>query len=47
MVGGLETEDGQTLLILVLVGGVISTLRAAYLRNKQIKRMLERQKEED
>ncbi len=37
MVGGLETEDGKALLVIVLVAGLLSTLRAAYLRNKQIK----------
>ncbi|WP_156490258.1 MULTISPECIES: hypothetical protein [unclassified Oleiphilus] len=45
MVGGLETEDGKTLLVIVLIGGLISTLRAAYLRNKQIKKAIARQKE--
>lgn len=41
MVGGLETEDGRALLIVVLIGGIISTIRAVYLRNKQLKRMSE------
>lgn len=43
MVGGLETEDGKALLVIVLIGGLLSTLRAAYLRNKQLKT---RQKEQ-
>ena len=37
MVGALETEDGKALLVIVLLGGLISTCRAAYLRNKQLK----------
>lgn len=37
LVGALETEDGTALLAMVLIAGLISTLRAAYLRNKKIK----------
>ena len=43
MVGGLETEDGKALLVIVLGAGLLSTLRAAYLRNKQIKARQEAQ----
>ena len=46
MVGGLETEDGKSLLVIVLIGGLISTIRAIYQRNKQIKQIMARQKEE-
>ena len=37
MVGALETEDGKALLVIILLGGLISTCRAAYSRNKQLK----------
>ncbi len=33
----LETEDGRWLLLLVLVGGVISSIRAIYQKNKILK----------
>ena len=37
IVGALETEDGSALLVIVLFGGLISTFRAVYVRNKKIK----------
>jgi hypothetical protein len=37
LVGALETEDGKVLLVLIVVAGLISTARAAYLRNKKLK----------
>jgi uncharacterized membrane protein YdjX (TVP38/TMEM64 family) len=47
MVGGLETEDGRSLLVIVLLGGVVSTIRALYTRNKRLKQAMAGQKQDE
>lgn len=50
MVGGLETEDGRVLLYLVLFGGLASTIRAVYMKNKilrQQQKLLDTEKEHE
>ena len=47
IVGGLEIEDGELLFLLVVLGGVVSSLRAIYLKNKLLRQRQRQSKSQE